>query len=54
MDAEKSDVYLNGDKFDNTDSISKSKNDSTEGIHISKTLIIKKDYLVSCICMYAI
>ncbi|KAL2716228.1 coiled-coil domain-containing protein 186-like isoform X1 [Vespula squamosa] len=32
MDA-KSDLYSNGDKFDNTDSTSKSKNDSTEGIN---------------------
>lgn len=41
MDA-KSDSYSNGNKFDNTDSTSKSKNDSTEGIRISKILIIKK------------
>nr|XP_050847612.1 coiled-coil domain-containing protein 186-like isoform X4 [Vespula vulgaris] len=34
MDA-KSDSYSNGDKFDNTDSTSKSKNDSTEGINLS-------------------
>ncbi|XP_046816535.1 coiled-coil domain-containing protein 186 isoform X2 [Vespa crabro] len=30
MDAKKLDLYSNGDKFDNTDSTSKSKNDSTE------------------------
>ncbi|XP_043665441.1 coiled-coil domain-containing protein 186-like isoform X1 [Vespula pensylvanica] len=33
MDA-KSDSYSNGDKFDNTDSTSKSKNDSTEDINL--------------------